>query len=413
MSVNPYESAKKQIMNVYDFLKEKWVSWDFIEEFLYPDRVIEVNIPVKMSSWDVKIFKWYRSQHKNIRWPYKGGIRFHPDVTKDEVVALSVWMSIKVWVVNLPLGGGKWGIIVNPKELNTYELEQLSRWYVRWLYKFLGPEVDVPAPDVNTNAQIMAWMVDEYSKLVWKWTPWAFTWKPLSLWWSKWRDIATSLGWLYVLEKYLEMIWDKIVWKTVAIQWAWNAGLNFAKLIVEKGAKVIAISDSRWGIISWDGIDINLIEKLKKDKKSVIDSGYEKITNKELLQLDVDILVSAALENQITVDNADNIKAKIILELANWPTTPEADEILFKKGIVVLPDILANAWGVTVSYFEQVQSNMNYWWPEREIYERLGSIMKSSTEEVVNLAKDLKIDFRKAAYIISLWRQFEAWRYKS
>ncbi len=411
MKINPYENAKKQIMGVYDFLKRKGVSWEFIEEFLYPDRVIQVNIPVKMSNWDIKVFKWYRSQHKNIRWPYKGWIRFHPDVTEDEVVALSIWMSIKVWVVDLPLWWWKWGVIVNPKELSLNELEQISRWYVRQLYKFLWPDVDVPAPDVNTNSQIMAWMVDEYSKLVWKWTPGAFTGKPLSLGWSKGRNIATSLWWLYVLERYLELVGDAIKWKKIAIQGAWNAWLNFAKLVVNKWGIVVAISDSKWWVFSAEWIDINLIEKLKSDKKSVIDSGYNKISNEELLKLDVDILVLAALENQITEKNVNDVRAKLILELANGPTTPEADEVLFEREIVVLPDILANAWGVTVSYFEQIQWNMNYYWPEKEVYNRLKAIMYKSTKEVVELANQLSVDLRKAAYIISLYRQFESWKY--
>lgn len=408
--INPYENAKKQILSVYDFLKEKWVSWEFVEEFLYPDRVIEINIPVKMEDGNVKVFKGYRSQHKNIRWPYKGWIRFHQNVTKDEVIALSIWMSIKVWVVDLPLWGWKWGVIVNPKELSMFELEQLSRWYVRGLYKILWPDVDVPAPDVNTNSQIMAWMVDEYSKLVWKWTPWAFTWKPLSIGWSKWRDIATSLGGLFVLEKYFALIWENIQWKKIAIQGAWNAWLNFAKLVNEKWWVVVAISDSKWWIFNSGGIDINLIENLKLNKKSVVDSWYEKITNKELLELDVDILVLAALENQITIENADNIKAKVILELANGPVTPDADEILFKKWITVLPDILANAWWVTVSYFEQIQWNINYYWDRKEVYTKLESIMKNSTKEVFDLSNKLNVDLRKAAYVISIWRQFNAWK---
>jgi glutamate dehydrogenase/leucine dehydrogenase len=410
-NINPYETAKKQILWVYDFLEKKGISWQFIEEFLYPDRVIEVNIPVIMDSWDVKVFKWYRSQHKSIRWPYKWWIRFHPDVTKDEVIALSTWMSIKVWVVDLPLGWWKWGVIVNPKELSERELEILSRGYVRAIYKSLWPDVDVPAPDVNTNSKIMARMVDEYSKLVWKWTPWAFTGKPLSLWGSRWREIATSLGGLYVLEKYLEIIWDKLEWKRVVIQWSWNAGLNFAKLAVKNWAKVIAISDSKGWIFNPDWIDIDAVEKIKKDWWSVTLLDYEKITNEELLQLECDILVLAALENQITDKNVGDVKAKVILELANWPTTPEADEILFKNWIVVLPDILANAGWVTVSYFEQIQWNMNYYWPEKEVYDRLSSIMKRSTEEVVKLAKELNVDFRKSAYVISLFRQYDAWKY--
>ena len=410
---NPYESAKKQILNVYDFLKQKGVSWEFIEEYLHPDRVLEVNIPIKMDNWDVKVFTGYRSQHKNYRWPYKGGIRFHHHVTKDEVKALSTWMSVKTWVVDLPLGGGKWGIIVNPKELSPRELEELSRWYVRQLYKYLWEDFDVPAPDVNTNPQIMAWMVDEYSKLVWKWSPGAFTGKPLSIWGSKGRNIATSLGGLYVLEKYFEIKKEEIQGKTIAIQWAGNAWLNFAKLIAEKGAKIIAISDSKWWVFDPDWLNIEKIEKLKANKQSVTElPGANIISNEEILELECDILVLAALENQITTENVENIKAKVILELANWPTTPDADEILFKKWIVVIPDILANAGGVTVSYFEQVQWNINYYWPEKEVFERLEVIMKRSTQDVVNLSEELQTDLRKASYVISLERQFEAWKFR-
>ena len=411
MTINPYESAKKQILNVYDFLKEKWVSWEFIEEYLYPDRVLQVNIPVKMDNWDVKVFVWYRSQHKSYRWPYKGWIRFHQNVTEEEVKALSVWMSIKTWVVDLPLGWGKGWIIVNPKELSLRELEELSRWYVRALYKYLWPDFDVPAPDVNTNPQIMSWMVDEYSKLVGKFTPGAFTGKPLSIWWSRWRNIATSLWWLYVLEKYFELEKEEFEWKTVAIQWAWNAWLNFAKLIVKKWAKVVAISDSKGGIYDPDGLNIEKIEKLKLNKQSVTDLPWANIiTNDEILQLDVDVLVLAALENQIIQENVEKIKAKYILELANGPISPDADEILFKKWHIVVPDILANAWGVTVSYFEQVQWNMNYYWSEEEVFSRLSQIMKSSTQDVYNLSKELNIDFRKSSYVISLERQYEAWK---
>ena len=410
---NPYDSAKKQILNVYDFLKQKGVSWEFVEEYLYPDRVLEIHIPIKMDNWDVKVFTGYRSQHKNYRWPYKGGIRFHQNVTIHEVKALSTWMSVKIWVVDLPLWGGKGGIIVNPKELSQNELEQLSRGYVRKLYKYLWEDFDVPAPDVNTNPQIMAWMVDEYSKLVGKWSPGAFTGKPLSIGGSKWRNIATSLGGLFVLEKYFEIQKDSLKNKTVVIQWAWNAGLNFAKLAVEKWAKIIAISDSKWAVFDPDGLNIEKIEKLKTNKQSVTDlPGANIITNEELLELECDILVLAALENQIHPENVDNIKAKVILELANGPTTPEADEILFKKWIIVIPDILANAGGVTVSYFEQVQGNMNYFWPEEEVYQRLKVIMDKATVNVINLSSELNTDLRKASYVISLERQFEAWKYR-
>jgi len=412
--VNAYENAKKQILNVYDILKKRGVKWEFVEEYLYPDRIIQVNIPVRMDNWDLKVFIWYRSQHKNYRWPYKWWIRFHQNVNEDEVKALSTWMSVKTWVVDLPLWWWKGWIIVNPKELSQRELEELSRWYVRQLYRYLWADFDVPAPDVNTNAQIMSWMVDEYSKLVGKFTPGAFTWKPLVIWWSKWRNIATSLWGLYVLQKYFDMKNQQIEWKRVAIQWAWNAWLNFAKLIIEKWAKLVAISDSKWWVYDEDWLNIEKIEKLKQNKNSVTDlPGVNKISNSEILELNVDILILAALENQITEDNVDNIKAPIILELANGPVTPEADEVLFNKWIVVIPDILANAWWVTVSYFEQVQWNINYYWPESEVYERLSAIMLRATKDVVNLSDELSIDLRKASYVISLERQFEAWNYRN
>jgi len=409
---NPFLNAQKQVLQVQNYLEKEWIDYNFIKEYLVPDRIIEISIPIKMDNWELKIFTWYRSQHKNIFWPYKWGIRFHQNVTIDEVKALSIWMSIKTSVVWLPLWGGKWWIIVNPKELSINELEQLSRWYVKKLYKYLWPDFDIPAPDVNTNPQIMAWMVDEYSKLTWKWSPWTFTWKPLELWWSKWRWIATSLWGLYVLEKYFKLLKEELKDKKIVIQWAWNAGLNFAKLIIKKWAKIIAISDSKWWIYDEGGLNIEKVEKYKLDKKSVQNiEWYKHITNQEIIELNCDILVLAALENQITQKNVENIKTDTILELANWPIIPEADEILFKKWINVLPDILANAWGVTVSYFEQVQGNTNFYWTEEDIFEKLKSIMYISTEDVINLANQLNIDFRKASYIISLKRQYNAWKY--
>jgi len=409
---NAFQNAQKQILQVYEYLRKEWVSYNFIEEFLVPDRIIEVHIPITMDNWELKIFTAYRSQHKNILWPYKWGIRFHQNVSKDEVMALSTWMSIKTSVVGLPLWWWKWGIIVNPKELSFRELEKLARWYVRKLYKYLWPDFDVPAPDVNTNPQIMAWMVDEYSKLTWKWTPWAFTWKPIELGGSAWRNIATSLWWLYVLEKYCEVKKEDLQNKKIVIQWAGNAGLNFAKLVEGKGAKVIAISDSKWWIFDEDGLNIEKVEKYKLDKKSVTDiEWYKQISNQEILELECDILVLAALENQIIEENANNIKANVILELANGPIIPEADEVLFKKWITIIPDILANAGGVTVSYFEQVQWNQNFYWTEKDVFKKLKPIMDKSTEDVINLWNKLNIDLRKASYIIALERQYNAWKY--
>ena len=400
------ESVKQQIRESASYLKDIWPYE--LEHILYPNRVIEISIPVKMDDWTVETFIGRRSQHNNSRGPYKWWIRFHPSVTKDEVVALSMWMSIKTAVVNLPLWWWKWWVAVNPKTLSNAELERLSRWYVRKIYKYLGPDYDVPAPDVNTNAQIMAWMMDEYSKIVWKYTPWVVTWKPLSCGGSKWRDIATSLWWMYVFEQFAQNVWLDLNWKTIAIQWAWNAWLNFAKLIVKKWAKVVAISDSKWWVYNPDWLNIEEIEELKKQRMSVIkyDKG-EVVSNMDLLELDVDVLVLAALENQITLFNANKIKAKYILELANGPINPDAEKILLSKNIVILPDILANAWWVTVSYFEQVQNNLNYYWSETEVYEKLEKIMKDATQDILALSKELEVDLRKAAYIIALKRIFQ------
>ena len=406
-NINAYENAKEMIKNAAKLLPE--IGPYELEHIIYANRVIEISIPVKMDDWTTETFIWRRSQHNNSRWPYKGWIRFHPDVSREEVIALSIWMTIKTAVVNLPLGGGKWWVIVNPKLLSQNELERLSRWFVRKLYKYLGPDYDVPAPDVNTNAQIMAWMMDEYSKLVGRYSPGAFTWKPLSCGWSKGRNIATSLWGLYVLEQYFQNIWEKIEWKTIAIQWAGNAWLNFAKLVTEKGWKVVAISDSKWWIYNPDWLDLKEIENLKKNKLSVIKYSKwgEILKNLEILELDVDILVLAALENQITLYNANKVKAKYILELANWPITPEAEEVLLSKNIKILPDILANAGWVTVSYFEQVQNNTNYYWEESEIFDKLSKIMKSATNDIYKLSEEMNIDLRKAAYVIALKRIFQ------
>lgn len=369
-TVNPFESARTQMKAAYEYLAPK-----YDHEFalaLFPERVIEVSIPVVMDDGTTRVFTGYRSQHNGARGPYKGGIRYHQDVNKDEVMALSTWMSIKCATLDLPLGGGKGGIIVNPKELSDRELEELSRGYVRKLYKYLGPTQDVPAPDVNTNGKIMAWMVDEYSKLVGTWTPGTFTGKPVSIGGSLGRDTATAQGGVYVLTSYLESKADSITGKKVMIQGAGNAGLVMAHLLKEAGAIIVGVSDSHGAIYDASGIDITAIEALKAAKKSVQDhtSGVH-YTNAEFLELPCDILIPAALENQITVDNASKIQAKLILELANGPVTPDADAILFSRQIPVIPDILANAGGVTVSYFEQVQNGMNYFWSREEVQEKL------------------------------------------
>ncbi len=407
MNNNPFISAQNQMQTAYAFLAGRYN--EQFPKILNPERVIEVNIPVKMDSGEIQNFVGYRSQHNAARGPYKGGIRYHQDVTKDEVMALSTWMSIKCATLDLPLGGGKWGIIVNPKELSDNELEQLSRGWVQKLYKYIGPFDDVPAPDVNTNGQIMSWMVDEYSKLVGHWTPGTFTGKPLSIGGSLGRDTATAQGGLYVLEAYLRAKSDILKWKKIVIQGAGNAGLNMIELIEKMGAILIGTSDSHGAIYDANGLDIAQIVELKSHKKSLTEYKWGKqIKNSELLELECDILIPAALENQITSDNVKNIKAGLILELANGPITPDADLVLFARNIPVIPDILANAWGVTVSYFEQVQNNANYFWSRAEVQEKLKLKMETALAGVIKNADEHQVMLRTGAYIVAMERILEA-----
>lgn len=411
MSNNPFISAQSQMRTAYEFLKGKYDSQ--FEKILFPERIIEVNIPVKMDNGTTRIFTGYRSQHNGARGPYKGGIRFHQDVTKDEVMALSSWMSIKCATLDLPLGGGKGGIIVNPKELSQNELEQLSRGWVDKLYKYLGPLDDVPAPDVNTNGQIMSWMVDEYSKLVGHWTPGTFTGKPLSIGGSLGRDTATAQGGLYVLEAYLLAKGDNLAGKKVVVQGAGNAGLNMIELLQKTGAILIGTSDSHGGIYDESGLDIAQIVELKNNKKSLTEyKGGSQISNSELLELACDILIPAALENQITSDNVAKIRASLILELANGPITPDADVVLFQNNIPVIPDILANAGGVTVSYFEQVQNNANYYWSREEIQSKLKLKMETALAGVLKSATDRNVMLRTGAYVVAMERILEAMKIK-
>ncbi|MBC7498056.1 Glu/Leu/Phe/Val dehydrogenase [Candidatus Gracilibacteria bacterium] len=404
---NPFLSARSQMQTAYVFLTGRYDAQ--FPKMMNPERVIEVNIPVKMDSGEIKNFVGYRSQHNGARGPYKGGIRYHQDVTVDEVKALSTWMSIKCATLDLPLGGGKGGIIVNPKELSERELEQLSRGWVQRLYKYLGPLDDVPAPDVNTNGQIMSWMVDEYSRLLGHWTPGTFTGKPLSIGGSLGRDTATAQGGLYVLEAYLKSSNESLKGKKVVIQGAGNAGLNMIELIAKTGAILIGTSDSHGAIYDEAGLDIAHIVELKKNKQALTEYTWgTQITNPELLELECDILIPAALENQITSENVKNIKAKLILELANGPITPDADVVLFSKGIAVIPDILANAGGVTVSYFEQVQNNANYYWSREEVQQKLKLKMETALAGVLKSATEHKVMLRTGAYVVAMERILEA-----
>lgn len=371
-----------------------------------PQRVIRVAIPVMMDTGVTRIFTGFRSQYNNACGPYKGGIRFHPNVSEDEVMALSFWMTMKTSAIGLPLGGGKGGVIVDPKKLSLGELERLSRGYVRALYKYLGPDQDVAAPDVYTNAQIMAWMVDEYEKLVGHAAPGMITGKPIDKGGSQGRGTATAQGGLYVLEEVLKQVHQNPASTTVAIQGFGNAGAHLAELASALGCSVQAVSDSSGAIITTCGsIDVPALVAHKAKTGSVANfPGTEPIMSEALLELPVDVLVPAALENQITQHNAPRLKAKIILELANGPTTPEADEILHAKKILVVPDILANAGGVAVSYFEQLQNASNTYWSEAEVLAKLKPIMQQAFAAIWDTKEKYAIDMRTAAFVAALER---------
>ncbi|MEK7624720.1 MAG: Glu/Leu/Phe/Val dehydrogenase [Patescibacteria group bacterium] len=400
-----FENAMEQLHKAGKLLK---LNPNILCQLESPQRLLKVSIPVKMDNGKVRVFTGFRSQYNDARGPFKGGIRYHPDVNEDEVKALSFWMAIKCATVGIPLGGGKGGIIVNPKELSTGELERLSRGYIDQIYKYLGATQDVPAPDVYTTPQIMSWMLDEFEKLVGHNEPGVITGKPLSLGGSAGRGIATAQGGVYVLEKTLQKMGKNIRGTKVAIQGFGNAGATMAKLLHQLGMKIVAISDSKTGIYNARGINPLQAEERKNKYGTLPMKGNKKITNAELLELNVDVLVPAALENQITAENAAKINAKIIIELANGPTTPEADLILFKKGIVLVPDVLANAGGVTVSYFEQVQNAANYYWTEREALEKLKLIMDSAFESVWETKVKFKTDLRTAAFVLAIKRIGEA-----
>lgn len=413
-SLDAFINAQKQLKKacwLFDYCGKNQNKFTIIS---HPKRILEVSIPVKMDDWTIKIFTWYRSQHNDARGPFKGWIRFHQDVNKSEVKALSIWMTFKCAVIDIPLGWAKGGIIVNPKELSERELESLARWYVRVIYKYIWPETDVPAPDVNTNPKIMAWMMDEYSTLVWKYSPGSFTWKPLEAWGSLGRWAATAQWGVYVLQTILEELWEKVSWKNIAIQWAWNAWLTMAELLNQLWANIVAISDSKGWIINMDWLNIWEVSRLKTLGKSVIEySDAKQLWAKDILELDVDILIPAALENQITYENAARVKASYILELANGPITPEADEILEEKNIMVIPDILANSGWVMVSYFEQVQNNMNFYWDESEVDSKLYKKITKAAKDVYTTSQEFNTSLRSSAYIISMKRVISAMESRS
>ncbi|MBI4152766.1 Glu/Leu/Phe/Val dehydrogenase [Candidatus Woesearchaeota archaeon] len=345
-----------------------------------------------------KKYPAFRIQFNNARGPYKGGIRFHPEVNEDEVKSLAFWMTLKTAVADIPFGGGKGGVIVDPKTLNEKELQVLSRAYVRAFADHLGSNIDIPAPDVYTNGQIMAWMLDEYEQQVGYHDPGMITGKPLELGGSLVRDIATALGGVFVLEEAVKKL--KFKGKRIAIQGFGNAGMNAAKLLAQRGFTIIAVSDSKGGVFDAKGLNVDEVVKIKDNTGSVQNySSGKKMSNEELLTLDCDILVPSALSEVITEKNADAVKAKIVLELANGPTTPEADKILHRNNILVLPDILANAGGVTVSYFEWVQNQSGYYWKEEEVRARLREKMTEAFGKLWSAWEGKKYDFRTATYI--------------
>ncbi len=408
--LNPFKIAQEQFDKAAELMKLEPAARAMLRD---PMRVLEVLIPVRMDDGSVKVFKGFRVQHNDARGPTKGGIRFHPAETLDTVKALAMWMTWKTAIVNLPYGGAKGGVICNPKEMSERELEALSRGYIRAIGRFIGPEKDIPAPDVYTNPQIMAWMMDEYSKLVGYNAFGVITGKPVEVGGSLGRIDATSRGGMYVLEAVAEKLGIDLSKSTFAIQGYGNAGYYAAKLAKELfGAKVVAVSDSRGGIYNPDGLDPDLVLEHKKKTGSVVGyPGAQEVTNPELLELDVDILVPAAIENVITGQNADRIKAKVVLELANGPTTPEADNILHERGVFVVPDFLANAGGVTVSYFEWVQNITGYYWSLEEVYEKLRTKMVDAFNAFYHVYKEEyggKIDPRTAAYMVSIARVVKA-----
>ncbi|MBA4602625.1 Glu/Leu/Phe/Val family dehydrogenase [Thermoactinomyces mirandus] len=407
-SLNPYEIVQSQIDQAG---KRLGIREEVLNILKKPKRVLYVSFPVKMDNGSIRMFEGFRSQHNDAVGPTKGGIRFHPNVTMDEVKALSMWMSFKCAVAHVPFGGGKGGVICNPHELSKGELQRISRGFMEAIADIVGPEKDIPAPDVYTNAQTMGWMMDTYSRLKGHFSPGVITGKPLSLGGSKGRNEATARGCVYVIEQAMKTLEKPLEGATVAIQGFGNAGRIVADLLSEKRCKIVAVSDTSGAIYQKDGLNLDQVKRLKDGQtSSIVDNpDAQRIENpEELLELDVDILIPAALENVITHKNADRVKAKIVAEAANGPTTPKADEILFNNGILLLPDILANAGGVTVSYFEWVQNLMNYYWSEEEVNSKLQKIMVHSFSEVYSLAKEQQTNLRIAAYMVAIKRITDA-----
>lgn len=401
MQENPFVNAMAQLDKV---AKIKNFNPEFLARLRQPNRDVRISIPVAMDDGSQKIFEGYRVEYNNALGPYKGGIRFHQDTNIDEVKALAFWMTIKCAVAGIPMGGGKGGVTVNPKELSKSELEGLSRGWVRGLSDILGPNKDVPAPDVNTTPEIMSWMADEFEKITGDKTGAVITGKPLDKGGSEGRGTATAQGGFFVFEAIKENLNlpDK---SRIAVQGFGNAGMNAAHIWSAAGHSIVAISDSSCGIYNADGIDINQAAEYKSANRSLQGfPGGTEITNAELLEVECDLLIPAAFENQITAENAGKVKAKAILELANGPVTPDADEILNQKGILVVPDVLANAGGVVVSTFEWEQNLAGEHWTEEEVFGKLQPLLAESSQKIWQLSQEHNTNLRNAAFLLALER---------
>jgi glutamate dehydrogenase (NADP+) len=415
MSESLFADASKRLEKALKYVS---ISDDAIERLKFPKASLAVSIPVRMDDGSLKIFQGYRVRYDDTRGPTKGGIRFHPNVSMDEVQSLAFWMTFKCAVLNLPFGGAKGGITLNPKELSRMELERLSRGYVDAIADFIGPNIDIPAPDVYTNPTIMGWMMDQYSIIKREISPAVVTGKPLSMGGSLGRDTATATGAFFVIETIMSKL-DRLPQETtVAVQGFGNAGAEIAELLFKAGYKVVAVSDSQGAIYAKKGLDIPSIRQYKLSSrgiKAVYCEGsvcniveHESLSNQELLALDVDVLIPAALENQISEANVADIRAKYIFEVANGPISSAADTILEQRGISVFPDILVNAGGVTVSYFEWVQNRSGLYWTLEEVNQRLRQKMVEETNIIWGISQELSISMRTAAYVHALNRLGEA-----
>jgi glutamate dehydrogenase/leucine dehydrogenase len=405
--INPFEVALKQLDEAAKLIK---LDRGLHQVLASPKRVLTVSLPVKMDNDEVRVFTGFRSQHNDARGPYKGGIRYHPQVSIDEVKALSMWMTWKCAIADIPYGGGKGGIICNPKEMSNGELERMTRRYAYAIADIIGPHTDIPAPDVYTGGKEMAWIMDTYSALKGNFVqPEVITGKPLSIGGSLGRNEATGRGLSFTVREAAKKLSINMKSASIAVEGFGNAGQFASQMVMEQGAKLIAASDSKGGVYSKDGIDVTALRRHKDKTGSVVGfAGTKSISNEELIETDCTILIPAALENQITGRNAGKVKAKIVAEAANGPTTPEADDVLFKNGIMVIPDVLANGGGVTVSYFEWLQNLRRDYWTESEVNERLDRNITKAFLDVYDTYEKYSVHMRKASTVLAVKRVAEA-----